>query len=156
MTSSSDEKLERARKLGADHVINYRKHPQWHEEVLDATNGEGADVVFENGGAQTLRQSFESVKWGGMISCIGYLSGKEDEATDRTNTNVLALKRNVTLKGMLNGPKDRLEEMLHLYTDKQIHPVIDKTFAFEESKEALEHLFSGSHFGKVVIRVADK
>ncbi|KAH8797962.1 hypothetical protein F5884DRAFT_814221 [Xylogone sp. PMI_703] len=153
ITSSSDKKLEQARKLGADITINYRTIPDWDYEVLKMTNGEGADTIFENGGANTLRKSFECVAFGGLINCIGYLSGKQDTLEDRTNTNVLAIKRNVTLKGLLNGPKDRFEEMLKFYEEHQIKPVIDKVFGFEEAKEALKYLFSGGHFGKVVIRV---
>lgn len=154
MTSSSDEKLERAKKMGADYTINYKTTPDWHEQVLEMTDGQGADIIFETGGAQTLRQSFECVAFGGNISCIGYLSGKEDSADNRMNTNVLALKRNVTLKGILNGPKDRFEEMLALYGEKKIRPVVDKVFEFDEAKEAIQYLFKGSHFGKVVIKVA--
>ena len=89
-----------------------------------------------------------------MINCIGYLSGKEDEPGYRTNTNVLALRRNVTLKGLLNGPRDRFDEMASFYEKHQIHPVIDKVFKFEEAKEALKYLYSGSHFGKVIVRVS--
>lgn len=111
------------------------------------------DIIFENGGAGTLRKSFDCIAFGGLINCIGYLSGKEDAIEDRTNTNVLALKRNVTLKGLLNGPKDRLQEMLAFYEIKQIKPVVDKVFPFAESKEALKYLFNGSHLGKVVIKV---
>lgn len=140
--------------MGADHIINYRTNPEWHEEVLRITDGRGADIIFECGGAQTLRKSFECVSFGGLISCIGYLSGKEDAPGSKMNTNVLALKRNVTLKGILNGPKDRLEEMLGLYSKKGIRPVVDKTFAFDEAKEALHYLFRGSHFGKVVIKIS--
>ena len=89
ITSSSDEKLERARALGADHTINYRKEPQWSKKVLELTDNEGADVIFELGGANTLRQSFECVAFGGLIACIGYLGGKQDAPEDRTNVNVL-------------------------------------------------------------------
>ena len=153
ITSSSDAKLEQAKKLGADKTINYKSKPNWDQEVLAMTNGEGVDIIFENGGAATLRKSFECIAFGGLIDCIGYLSGKEDAVENRTNTNVLALKRNVTLKGLLNGPKDRFEEMLRFYEEKEIRPVIDKTFIFEESKEALEYLFSGGHFGKVIIKL---
>lgn len=154
VTSSSDAKLERAKQLGADYCINYKTNPDWDQEVLKITNNNGADIIFECGGAQTLQKSFDCVAFGGLISCIGYLSGKEDAPGSRMNTNVLALKRNVTLKGILNGPKDRLEEMLRLYSEKQIHPVVDKVFAFEEAKDALQYLFKGSHFGKVVIKIA--
>ncbi|KUJ20108.1 NAD(P)-binding protein [Mollisia scopiformis] len=153
ITSSSDAKLELAKKLGADKMINYKSTPNWDEEVLKMTDDEGVDIIFENGGAQTLRKSFDCIAFGGLINCIGYLSGKEDAVGDRTNTNVLALKRNVTLKGLLNGPRERLEEMLQFYDDKKIHPVVDKVFGFEESKEALIYLFKGGHFGKVVVKV---
>ena len=156
VTSSSDEKLERAKTLGADATINYRKNTDWQNEVLHLTNNAGADIIFENGGAQTLRKSFDCVAFGGLINCIGYLSGKEDAEGDRTNTNVLALRRNVTLKGILNGPKDRFEEMLKFYEQKQIRPVVDRVFPFEEAKEALKYLYSGGHFGKVVVRVSDQ
>jgi NADPH:quinone reductase-like Zn-dependent oxidoreductase len=153
ITSSSDAKLLQAKKLGADQTINYKTTPDWDQEVLKLTNGEGVDIIFENGGAATLKKSFECIAFGGLIDCIGYLSGKEDAVDDRTNTNVLALKRNVTLKGLLNGPKDRFEEMLKFYEEKEIRPVVDRVFTFEQSKEALKYLFSGGHFGKVVIKV---
>lgn len=154
ITSSSDAKLERAKQLGADHTINYRTSPNWEEEVMHLTDGEGADIIFENGGAATLRKSFSCVAFGGLINCIGYLSGKEDEAGDRVNTNVLALMRNVTLKGILNGPKERFEGMVRFYEEHQIHPVVDKVFEFDKAKEGLEYLYSGGHFGKVVVDVS--
>jgi NADPH:quinone reductase-like Zn-dependent oxidoreductase len=70
------------------------------------------------------------------------------------NVNVLALMRNVTLHGILNGPRDRFEEMLRVYREKEVTPVVDKVFAFEEAKDALKYLYGGKHFGKVVVRVA--
>ncbi|ETN44032.1 uncharacterized protein HMPREF1541_10897 [Cyphellophora europaea CBS 101466] len=153
VTSSSDEKLNRAKELGADYVINYRATPEWQDEVLHITEGKGVDIIFEQGGPQTLAKSFTCVKWGGMISSIGYLSGKQDNAESRINTNVLALRRNVTLKGICVGPKDRLEEALELYQQKIIHPIVDKVLPFDQAKEALEYVAAGSHFGKVVVSV---
>lgn len=135
------------------HTINYRTNPEWQDEVMRITQGEGANIILETGGAQTLRKSFDCIAFGGLISCIGYLSGKEDEPSDRLNTNVLALRKNVTLKGILNGPKDRFEEMNAFYARHGIRPVVDRVFKFEEAKEALQYLYSGSHFGKVVINV---
>jgi NADPH:quinone reductase-like Zn-dependent oxidoreductase len=155
VTSSSDAKLERAGKIGATETINYKTTPDWDAEVLKRTNGKGADIIFELGGAQTLRKSFECVSFGGLIACIGYLSGKQDEEGDRTNTNLLALKRNVTLKGILNGPRDELKRMLHFYAEKEIRPVVDRVFKFDEGKDAIKYLFSGGHFGKVVIKVKE-
>jgi NADPH:quinone reductase-like Zn-dependent oxidoreductase len=155
ITSSSDAKLQRAQKLGAQTLINYSSTPDWEDAVLKSTANAGADIIFELGGAKTLRKSFDCIKFGGTIACIGYLSGKQDEGEDRTNTNLLCLRRNVTLKGILNGPRDRLEEMLRFYEEKQIRPVVDRVFKFEEGKEALEYLFSGGHFGKVVVKVKE-
>lgn len=159
VTSSSDSKLETAHKMGADHLINYKTTPRWADTAMACTEGHGADIVFEIGGAGTLRQSFDAVAFGGIINCIGYLGGKNDNAPardeDRTGVNVLALRRNMTLRGILNGPRDRFEEMLQFYDKHQIRPVVHRVFTFDESKEALEHLFNGHHFGKVVIQVSE-
>lgn len=154
ITSSSDDKLARAKSLGADHLINYRTRPDWDTEVLSITNGHGVDIIFENGGAQTLSKSFKCVAFGGLINCIGYLSGKMDTNTEPAlHTNVLALSRNVTLKGILNGSKERFEDMLRFIEEKKIKMIVDRTFSFDESKDALSYLYKGSHFGKVVVRV---
>lgn len=134
-------------------MINYKTTPNWHEKVLELTGGKGADVIFETGAAETLSKLFQSVAFGGLISSIGYLSGKEDAAGSRVNANVLALSRNVTLKGILNGPKDRFEEMLGLYREKETHLVIDREFQSEEARDALKYIYEGGHFGKVVIEV---
>ena len=159
ITSSSDEKLKRAKgELSADVGINYKTFWEWQEPVMDATGGRGADVVFETGGTRTIRKSFECVAFGGVINCIGYVSGKnEDDGKDRDlmklNVNVLALRRNCTLRGIINGGKDRFEEMLGFFEKKKIRPVVDKEFAFEDAKDALKYLKEGKHFGKVVIRM---
>ena len=159
VTSSSDAKLAQAKKLGADHLINYKTTPRWADAVMSCTAGHGADIILENGGAGTLRQSFDAVAFGGIINCIGYLGGKtnsksDDDNDDRTAVNVLALRRNMTLRGILNGPRDRYEEMLAFYEQHKIRPVVHSVFGFDESKEALQYLYSGQHFGKVVIQVS--
>ncbi|KAH7250714.1 hypothetical protein FSOLCH5_000117 [Fusarium solani] len=159
ITSSSDDKLERAKKdLGADTGINYRTHWEWQDPVMKATNGRGADIIFETGGSRTLRKSFESVAFGGLINCIGYLSGKEEEQDTggKVSVSVLALRRNVTLKGILNGPRDRFEEMVAFYEKHKIKPVVSKVFEMETANEAVKFLAEGGHFGKVVVRVAGK
>ncbi|KDN71269.1 putative zinc-binding dehydrogenase [Colletotrichum sublineola] len=154
ITSSSDEKLEKAKALGADHTVNYRTNPNWDGRVNEVTNGEGADIILETGGAKTLRHSFEAVGFGGTIACIGYLSGKVDADQDRTNVNLLALRKTVTLKGIINGPRERFEEMIEFYEDKGIKPVVDRVFDFKEADKAYQYLYSGGHFGKVVVRVS--
>ena len=144
----------RAAALGADHTINYRTDPDWHETVMRQTDGAGADVILECGGAQTLPKSLDCVAFGGLIACIGYVSGKEDPPTgSRVNLNLLALRRNVTLKGIIVGPRDRFVEMCDFYDKHKIRPVVDRVFAFDEAKEAVKYLYSGGHFGKVVVRV---
>lgn len=153
ITSSADAKLDQAKQLGADCTINYRTAPNWEAEVMQYTNGHGADIILETGGAQTLRKSFDCIAFGGLIDCIGYVSGKVDTDDDRLNVNLLTLRRTVTLKGIINGPRDRFEEMTRFYEKHQIHPVVNRVFSFAESKEAFKFLESGSHFGKVVIKV---
>lgn len=155
MTSSSDEKLARAKELGADHVINYHTNPDWQNTVLELTDGNGADIIFEVGGAQTLRKSFDCVTFGGVINSIGYVTGKQDDPQGNlTNINVLALRRTVTLKGIINGPRDRFEEMCRFYQQHGVQPAVDRVFEFGQARDALKYLFEGSHFGKVVVRVS--
>lgn len=158
VTSSSDAKLATAKAMGGDHLINYKTTPRWADAVLASTEGHGADIIFENGGASTLRQSFDAVAFGGIISCIGYLGGKNNKVSgeddDLTGINVLALRRNMTLRGILNGPRDRFEEMLTFYKKHEIRPVVHRVFPFEESRDAIQYLFGGQHFGKVVIQVS--
>ncbi|KAL0472148.1 alcohol dehydrogenase [Neurospora intermedia] len=156
ITSSSDEKLRRAKEeLGADHVINYKTTPDWEKKVMEITGeNDGADIILETGGAGTLYKALDCIAFGGLISCIGYTAGKEDSGEgSRMNVNVLALRRTVTLKGIINGPRDRFEEMCEFYQKHEIRPVVDKVFGFEEGKEAIKYLRSGSHFGKVVVKV---
>lgn len=161
ITSTSDSQLERARgELGADHGINSQTHWEWQLPVLDKTGGKGADIIFETGGARTLRKSFECVAFGGLINCVGDPTGKkEDEeapAARQINVNVLALRRSVTLKGVLNGPRDRFEETASFYEGHAIRPVVDRVFKMSEAGEAFALLAGGEEerFGKVVIRVA--
>ncbi|KAJ5339932.1 Polyketide synthase enoylreductase [Penicillium brevicompactum] len=153
ITSSSDSKLDQAKQLGADFTINYRTNPNWEAEVMKYTENHGADIILEVGGAKTLRKSFDCIAFGGLIDCIGYVSGKMDADDDRLNVNLLALRRTVTLKGIINGPKDRFEEMIRFYEEHQVRPVVNRVFSFAEAKQAFEFLESGSHFGKVVIKV---
>lgn len=165
ITSSSDDKLSRAKKdLLADEGVNYRTHWEWQDAVMKATDNRGADVIFETGGTRTLRKSFECVSFGGLINCIGYLSGKTDNGDNednggktpelhRLNVNVLALRRNVTLKGIINGSKDKFEEMLKFYNKHEIRPIICKTFQFEKAPDAFKYVSDGEHFGKVVIKI---
>ena len=146
ITSSSDEKLERAKKLGADETINYKSAPDWDKEVLSRTNKIGVDHVIEVGGAGTLSKSLNSVRVGGHVALIGVLASGND-------FNPLSvLMKCVRLQGILVGSRQMFEDMNSAIEANKLKPVIDKTFAFEEVREALKYMESGSHFGKIVIR----
>lgn len=146
ITSSSDEKLERARELGADHTVNYYDVPNWSHEVKKIWS-DGADHVIELGGAQTLEQSIRSVRIGGHISLIGVLTG-----TNSTSLPLpLILMRNVRIQGVTVGSKAAFERMNAFITKHKIKPIIDQVFGFEDVKKAFKYLESGQHFGKVCV-----
>ncbi len=144
-TSGSDQKLSKAKDLGADEIINYRKMADWDKEVLRLTNRIGVDHVVEVGGAGTLSKSLNSVRIGGHVAMIGVLAGA-GEIDPRG-----VLMKAVRMQGILVGSRRMFEEMNNAIEDNQLKPVIDKTFAFKEAPEALRYMESGSHFGKIVI-----
>ena len=146
ITSSSDEKLERARSLGADETVNYKTHPDWEAEVLRLTGGKGVDVVLESGGAGTLQKSIKSTRFGGQISLFGVLTG----VTESLNVGAL-LHGNLRLQGIYVGSVDMFHQMNAAITQHTLNPVIDRTFAFTEAKAALHFMESAQHFGKLVI-----
>jgi len=148
ITSSSDEKLQRAKKLGATDLINYKEREDWDKAVLDLTSRSGVDHVVEVGGAGTLQRSVNAVKMGGHVAVIGVLSGKGE-----FNPTVLLMKA-VKLQGIFVGSRQMFEDMNRvLCLHNHLKPVIDKTFAFEEAKDALKYMESGSHFGKIVVKI---
>jgi len=146
ITSSSDEKLERAKDLGASEVINYRTTPQWGKKVLELTDGIGVDQVVEVGGAGTLAQSMEATRVGGMIGLIGILAGTDGEVNP-----VPVLMKSLRLQGVYVGSREMFEDMNAAMTVNQIKPVIDKVYPFEEARQALTLMEGASHFGKIVI-----
>jgi NADPH:quinone reductase-like Zn-dependent oxidoreductase len=144
VTSSSDEKLARARALGASDGINYRAQPDWQHPVRELTGGRGADYVVEVGGAGTLSRSIEAARIGGQVGLIGVLTGGQIDPAP-------IMRRNVTLRGIFVGSREMFEAMNRAIAQHRIEPVIDKTFAFEQAAEAYRHLESAAHVGKVVI-----
>jgi len=148
ITSSSDEKLERAKALYACGVVNYRAHPDWHKEVLDLTGKRGVDHVLEVGGAGTLERSMKVMNVSGHIALIGILAGP----ASAVDVFPLALK-NATMSGIYVGSKENFEAMNAFITRHHIKPVVDRVFPFTEAADAYDYLASGSHFGKVVIRI---
>jgi NADPH:quinone reductase-like Zn-dependent oxidoreductase len=147
VTSSSDEKLARAEKLGASAGVNYRTHPKWEDAVRELTGGIGVDHVVEVGGAGTLAQSFKAVRRSGRISVIGVLSGAAAEVNPMP-----VLMRGLTLQGIFVGSRRMFLDMNRALVASSLRPVVDRVFPFKEAKEAFAYLHSGAHFGKVVIR----
>ena len=148
ITSSSDEKLERAKQLGADETINYKKHPEWQEQVLALTDGLGVDNVIEVGGAGTLERSFASARVSGRVSLIGVLTGQPEN----NPSPMSALFKRLTLQGIYVGSRDMFEAMNNAIQQNQVEPIIDRAFGFDEARAAYEYLQSGAHFGKITIR----
>ncbi len=148
ITSSSDEKLERAKALGAHEVINYKTHPDWEKKVLELTDKVGADHVVELGGAGTLERSMKSVIVGGQISLIGVLAGGGE-----INPMPILMK-NIRVQGIYVGSRDMFEHMLKAMTLHKSKPIIDRVFNFDQVKDALKHMESGAHFGKIVIKIS--
>jgi NADPH:quinone reductase-like Zn-dependent oxidoreductase len=148
ITSSSDEKLARAIKMGASDGINYKTTPDWDKRVRELTGGVGADYIVEVGGAGTLTQSMKCIKGGGQISLIGVLTG----GTGTINPLPI-LMRNIRLQGIFVGSREMFEAMNRSIALHKMKPVVDRVFPFAEAVEAYRYMETGSHFGKVAIRV---
>ncbi len=148
ITSSSDEKLKRAKALGAAFGINYKTTPDWDKAALEFTGGVGVDHVVEVGGAATLTRSFGALRPGGKVTLIGGLSGGATELNPG-----LIFSRRANVQGISVGSTQMFEAMNRAVEANAIKPVIDKAFSFAEAKAAYHHMASGAHFGKIVIRV---
>lgn len=149
ITSSSDEKLERARGLGADATVNYRTTREWQDAVARATGGRGARVVLEVGGEDTLPRSLAAAGANGTVVVIGGVSGF-GAAKIGPRALLAGAKR---MAGIFVGSRAMLEDLCRFVETARIHPVVDRVFAFDEAPDAYEYLESGKHFGKVVIDV---
>jgi NADPH:quinone reductase-like Zn-dependent oxidoreductase len=144
ITSSSDEKLARAQKLGASQTINYKKMPDWGKHVRQLTAGRGVDLVVELGGAGTFNQSISALKRGGTLCLIGVLA--------QGDANIIpVLMNSIRVQGIFVGSREMFASMNAAISFHKMHPVIDRVFGFDQVKEALEYMESGSHFGKVCV-----
>jgi NADPH:quinone reductase-like Zn-dependent oxidoreductase len=146
ITSSSDEKLERAKALGADHLINYRETPDWSGPVRAATGGVGADFIMEVGGAGTIQQSLRAVRIGGHIAIIGVVAG----AAEGINPAVL-IGNSAKMQGLSVGSRETFEAMCRAIELHRISPVVDKVYPWTEAKAAFQAMQGGEHFGKIVL-----
>lgn len=149
VTSSSDEKLERAKALGADHLINYNTKPDWGRAALEISGGRGVDHVVELGGTQTLKQSMMAVRPGGMVSMIGVLSG----ATFGDILLPFVVSRQVRMQGVTVGSRQGMEAMCRAMALHGTKPVIDSVYPLAETAAAVERLEAGRHFGKICIEI---
>ncbi|KOS05320.1 alcohol dehydrogenase [Flavobacterium akiainvivens] len=148
VTSSSDEKLAKAKALGADEVINYIKTPEWDKEALRLTGGAGVDHILEVVGGENFERSVEAAAIGGQIHVIGFLNGTHSNAAMLT-----ILFKGVRINGILVGNRNAFEQMNLLIQEHNIKPVIDTVYDFENAKEAYKHIERGA-FGKLVIKVS--
>ncbi len=147
MTSSSDEKLARARALGADETINYKTTPDWAAKALELTGGVGVDQVIEVGGAGTLAQSLKAVRMGGYIGLIGVLAS----GTGDLNPTPILMK-SVNVQGIYVGNREMFEAMNRAIALAKLKPVVDRVFGFDQASEALKHMKTASHFGKIALQ----
>ena len=146
-TSSSDDKLARARSMGAWETINYKTTPDWEERVRKLTGG-GVDQVVEVGGSGTLMKSLRAVRMGGTVCVIGALSG----GAGGDLSPVPILMKSIRVQGIFVGSREMFEAMSRAIITHRMKPLVDRGFAFEEAREAMHYMESGSHFGKVVIQ----
>lgn len=144
ITSSSDEKLARAKALGADHLINYKTTPEWGKAVRDIVP-DGADFIMEVGGGGTIQQSLRAVRIGGHIAVIGVVAGAGD-----INPAVL-IGNSARLQGLSVGSREMFEAMCRAIELHWISPVVDKLYPWTEAKAAIAAMQGGEHFGKIVL-----
>lgn len=147
-TSGSNEKILKLNDLGFTETINYREREDWDKAVLEIVGKPGVDHVVEVGGAGTLAKSINAVRIGGHVAMIGALTGAA--AFNPTTVFMKAIR----LQGIFTGPQSMFEKMNKAITVNRMHPVIDRVFEFDEARAALKYMESGSHFGKIVVRVA--
>lgn len=151
LSSSSDEKLERARELGADVLINYRTRPAWDEALLEATHGKGADLIVETVGGGTFARSINAAKIGGTLYVVGFVGGMEV-----TMPVLPVMVKTLNILGSQTGSTSDLASAVQAVHQARIQPVIDRVFPFEAAAEAYTYLASGAHFGKVVMQFAER
>jgi NADPH:quinone reductase-like Zn-dependent oxidoreductase len=148
VTSSSDQKINRVRALGASDGINYKRFPDWQKEVLRLTGGHGADHIIDNGGPGSLTRSFEATAFSGKVALIGFLAGRVGDI----NPLVLMMKGG-SMVGIGVGSRAMFEDMNRAIEINRIKPVVDKVFPFDKAADAFRHQASGDFVGKVVVTV---
>jgi NADPH:quinone reductase-like Zn-dependent oxidoreductase len=148
ITSSSDAKLERAKAMGADHLVNYKTTPEWSSAVRDVSGGRGADFIMEVGGGGTFEESMKAVRIGGHIAVIGVLAGFVQQVNFAA-----VLGASVRIQGLSVGSREMFEAMNRALALHQIHPVVDKVYPWTDARTAFAAMQAGEHFGKIVLEV---
>ena len=149
LTSSADDKLKRVQRIAPCEGINYRDTPQWSQRVLELTHGHGADLIVDVGGKSTLEQSVKSLAFLGTLSLVGGLSGYDGQLPAEG-----ILLRVARAQGIFVGSRADFARMNAFISAHHLHPVIDRTFAFEDYEAALKYMQASQFIGKVVLRVA--
>ena len=147
-TSSSDEKLDKLKALGADHLINYKKTPNWGDVAREITGGVGVDHVIEVGGPATLEQSMAAASVGAHISVIGILTGLGGEISV-----VTALIKQLRLQGLIVGSRTQQKDMVRAIDANGMRPIVDKVFPLENIVDAFRYQESNKHFGKICLEM---
>ncbi len=145
ITSSSDEKLARAKEMGAWGTINYRKTPDWDAEVLKLTDGKGVDLTVEVGGPATLQKSIEATRVAGTVGLIGILAGGEINPMP-------IMRKSMTVQGIYVGSRRMFSDMNRAITTHKMRPIVHETFEFEDAPSAYHAMQAAGHFGKLVVR----
>jgi NADPH:quinone reductase-like Zn-dependent oxidoreductase len=148
LTSSSDEKLDRGRRLGAANMINYKSTPEWDKSAKELTHNTGVDHVVEVGGQDTITKSLNAVRPAGHVHVIGVLSGTDAGAGVDVRS---ILTKSVHINGIYVGSRAMFERMNTAIVANNLKPVIDRIFPLAEARSAFEHMQHGSHFGKIVL-----
>ena len=151
VTSSSDEKLERARALGAWETINYLAEPEWGRKARSLTGRQGVDHVIEVGGAATLEQSMGATRIGGTISSIGVVASREGAISV-----VPIFMSQLRIQGILVGHRCSFEAMVKAFEESGLEPVVDQVLPFDQAPDALRELAEGRHFGKICLSLQDQ
>jgi NADPH:quinone reductase-like Zn-dependent oxidoreductase len=147
-TSSSDDKLESLRALGADHLINYKREPMWGAAVQTLTNGRGVDHILEIGGSGTMPQSIVAARNGGHIALIGVLAGYAGPIS-----TVAIMGKQLRVIGLTVGSRRHQLDLVRAIDVAGYRPVLDQHFSLENLAGAFRHQESNTHFGKIIVDI---
>ena len=150
ITSSSDEKLARAKEMGADFCVNYKKRPDWAAALLETTGGRGADIVVDTLGFPAMAETLAATAVNGRIGTIGALSGSPQEHSSVSQGAMIG--KNASIKGIASGSRDMLEQAINVIASKKIELLVESVFDFADAPAAFAHLESGAHMGKILIQ----